>query len=364
MLSKVTELLSHRINAYDSCNIQLNEKIVGPFVHFSTPSFATLYIGDMLHNKNDIEKLIQNFLIAKQVEGKSKATLSFYSQNLTRFLWWLKENNHHLAIEAIDTNVIRTFFSYVHNSPKRWQVGSQSSQQPASMATVDAYWRTLQSLFSWLIKEGAISPDINPIQRIPRPRVPVKVIQDIPLELIKTALDLWDENSFVGARNRAIIIMLLDTGMRLMECAGLSISDIYLEKGYLKIWGKGQEQRWAHLGSIAKKALKQYLEMRSEYDNNALWLNLSGKPFSRAGIQTMIRRLSKLGGNVRWSPHTFRNTFSIGYLRAGGDPFTLQILGGWKDLEMPRRYCAALKVEDAFRVHEIASPADKLSEVL
>jgi len=74
----------------------------------------------------------------------------------------------------------------------------------------------------------------------------------------------------------------------------------------------------------------------------------------------MIRRLKKLGGNVRWSPHTFRNTFAINYLRGGGDPFTLQILGGWEDLEMPRHYCAALKVEDAFKIHFRVSPADAI----
>jgi site-specific recombinase XerD len=81
---------------------------------------------------------------------------------------------------------------------------------------------------------------------------------------------------------------------------------------------------------------------------------------SKSGIQTMIRRLHKLGGNVRWSPHTFRNTFAINYLRNGGDPFTLQILGGWEDLNTPRHYCAALKVEDAFAVHRNVSPADHM----
>jgi integrase len=74
----------------------------------------------------------------------------------------------------------------------------------------------------------------------------------------------------------------------------------------------------------------------------------------------MIRRLKKLGGNVRWSPHTFRNTFAINFLRAGGDTFSLQTLGGWSDLDMRRHYIAALKIEDAFRVHQKASPADAL----
>ena len=151
--------------------------------------------------------------------------------------------------------------------------------------------------------------------------------------------------------------------MRLSECAGINLYDINLDSGLIKIWGKGAKQRLVCLGKASKKALINYLKFRGENANSKLWLNQNGKPLSKTGLQTFVRRLRRLGGNVRWSPHTFRNTFAINYLRAGGDPFTLQILGGWIDLEMPRHYAAALKAEDAFRVHAKASPADVLSKL-
>ena len=323
-------------------------------------SFCTYIEGMRIISKPNIKHFVEDFLIAKQVEGKSPATLAFYRQNLKRFLWWLQQNSVSQDIHKIQVQHLRSFLIYVQTTPKRWQIGSTSSRHLPSMATVDAYWRSLQAFFSWLVKESEIKTEANPMRKLPRPKVPKKIVQDIPLDLIREALDLWDNNALVGARNRAILLMLLDTGMRLSECANLILPDVNLENGLIKVWGKGQKQRLVRLGETAREALKHYLTLRGSDTTAKLWLNEFREPISKIGIQTMIRRLRKLGGNVRWSPHTFRNTFAINYLRGGGDPFTLQILGGWEDLEMPRHYCAALKVEDAFKVHQKASPAENM----
>jgi site-specific recombinase XerD len=316
------------------------------------------------HYKNNLKRLVHDFLTAKQVEGKSLATLSFYRRNLGRFLWWLKNEGHSADIHKINVRLLRSFLGYVQKTPKRNYKKPIFPQPLPSMATLDAFWRSFQSLFAWLVTEGLINADKSPMKTLVRPKVPKKVIQDIPLELIKKALDLWDKNLLIGARNRAIILVLLDTGMRVGECAGITLSDINLGNGLIKVTGKGSKQRLVRLGEMSGAALKHYLSLRKGYTSESLWIGRDGRPLKKDGIQIMIRRLSKLGGNVRWSAHTFRNTFSINYLRAGGDPFTLQILGGWEDLEMPRRYCAALRVEDAFAVHKKASPADQMKRFL
>jgi len=345
------------------------EKISNALSNFSSKSqknsnilasSCTYIEGMRIIGKPNLKQLVGNFLIAKQAEGKSPSTLAFYHQNLERFLWWAQQNGIPHDVHRIQAQLLRFFLVYVQTTPKRWRVGSTSSQHLPSMATVDAYWRSLQAFFSWLVREGEIKTEANPMRKLPRPRVPKKVVQDIPLDLIQEALDNWDSDALIGARNRAIILMLLDTGMRLSECANLTLTDINPVSGLIKVWGKGQKQRLVRLGQTAKEALKHYLTLRDSNTAKKLWLNEAGETISKIGIQTMIRRLKKLGGNVRWSPHTFRNTFAINYLRGGGDPFTLQILGGWEDLEMPRHYCAALKAEDAFRVHQTASPADRV----
>jgi site-specific recombinase XerD len=330
----------------------------GQRVNILLPNFA---YNSMRKNKAlSLPKILADFLLAKQVEGKSEATLLFYRENLGRFLWWLGQNKIEEDIKSLDVNVIRSFLAYVQISTNRWGIGSKSSEHKASMSTVDAYWRSLQSLFTWIVKENLLKMENNPIKRIPRPKVPQKVVQDIPLPLVGRALDEFNPNTLIGARNRAVIFLLLDTGMRLAECAGIELTDVDIGSGLIKIWGKGAKQRRVPLGNASKDALINYLKLRGNNANPKLWVTVNGEPLSKTGLQSFVRRLRRLGGNVRWTPHTFRNTFAIDFLRAGGDPFTLQILGGWTDLEMPRHYAAALKAEDAFRVHARASPADAL----
>jgi transcriptional regulator with XRE-family HTH domain len=201
-------------------------------LNFSTRVFAYTTIADMrLIGKTSLKPLFDEFLVAKQVEGKSTATLDFYRQNLERFLWWAQQNNVPQEVQKIQVRDLRSFLYYVQITPNRWQIGSTSSRHLPSMATVDAYWRTLQGFFSWLVNEGNIKSEANPMRKLPRPKVPRKIVQDIPLNLIRQALDQWDKNTLTGARNRAILLMLLDTGIRLSECANLTTADINLEHG-------------------------------------------------------------------------------------------------------------------------------------
>ncbi len=105
-------------------------------------------------------------------------------------------------------------------------------------------------------------------------------------------------------------------------------------------------------------ALSSYIN-KLPYREGQLWVSKTGFPLKNRGIQSIFRRLKVIGGDVRWSPHTMRVTFAINFLRAGGDVFSLQTLGGWTDLDMPSHYTAALKAEDALRAHRNASPVER-----
>jgi hypothetical protein len=140
------------------------------------------------------------------------------------------------------------------------------------------------------------------------------------------------------------------------------------DKKHLKAGTSIQKLRSQHAAeSYISKYMHSYMAkfeqkgVPEEYKSVGRFWSRFGKLKVKTGLQIMIRWLSKLGGNICWSHHNFRSTFSTNFLRAGGDPFTLQILVGWTDLEMPRHYTEALKAEDAFRVHIKASPADSLS---
>jgi len=162
-------------------------------------------------NLTPVRQVVERFLVAKQLEGCAKDTIRFYRENLVRFLWWGERNALLDEVSKIDVQCLRDFLYYVQTAKERFGGRSVSARRLASPSTVDAYWRTLQSLFAWLVREGIVSPGKNPMVRIPRPRVPEKVTQDIPLDLISKVLESYDNSSFLSVRNRAIILVTCAT---------------------------------------------------------------------------------------------------------------------------------------------------------
>jgi len=211
-----------------------------------------------------LRQIKEDFLVAKQAEGKTEDTVAFYRENLERILWWFGSFRLVQYVEKITANHLRELLVYIRTTSNRWDIGSISSRKPASKSTVDAYWRTLQALFSWLVYEEIIEVGVNPMKKIPRPEVAHKVIQDIPLSLIKKVTEICGNTTFTLARNRAIILIFLDTGVRLGGCASMTMLDTDLSNGLVTVWEKGGKQITVHLNGTALTALKIYLKFLSE----------------------------------------------------------------------------------------------------
>jgi site-specific recombinase XerD len=255
---------------------------------------------------------------------------------------------------------------------------------------------------------------VNPMANVKKPKLPNKIVKGLESEIIITLLNAFSGRSFNDLRNKAMLLMFLDTGLRLSELAGLTLSDINIEKGIIKIIGKGNKERYARIGVKTQKALWNYLAHRpveKEYvwlgkgygkmtkDGIALMVRNLGKrlgmklsphklrhsfaisflrnganPFelqialghttlemTKDGIALMVRNLGKRLG-MKLSPHKLRHSFAISFLRNGANPFELQIALGHTTLEMTRRYTQALGFDDVFKRHVMASPVDRLGK--
>jgi len=167
---------------------------------------------------------------------------------------------------------------------------------------------------------------------------------------------------FLGSRNRSLILILVDSGLRLSELASLKLQDIDVENGWVKVMGKGNKERVVRIGKTAQKSLWRYLVYRGESSKQVLWLSEEREPLRGSGIQSSIHRVKKRAGiNETGCVHRFRHSFALSFLRADRNPFNLQYLLGHNSLEMVRRYTATLGMEDALKAHEKASPADLLN---
>jgi len=160
-----------------------------------------------------------------------------------------------------------------------------------------------------------------------------------------------------------MMLALLDTGVRVSELCGLRLDDVDLSNGYLKVMGKGQKERYVPTGLKLIKALLKYKishRPKANGPGSLFFLCRDGRPITKARVQKIVRRYGERAGiKTRPSPHTFRSTKAVLYLRNGGDPFSLQKMLGHSSLVMTRRY-SNLADSDVRRQHLAYGVADKL----
>ena len=223
-------------------------------------------------------------------------------------------------------------------------------------STVQRYLITLKAFWRWAIEEGFAAD--NPTARIRLAKPQQKVVKGLSPDQLQVLLSTLKDKEFEDARNKAIVLILLDCGFRVSELVNLRLEDVDINRGILTVMGKGSKQRLARMGLKTQKALWRYM-MLSGSQLPWLWLNQCGERLTANGIQQMIRKLGRKL-NIPLHPHLLRHTFAISFLRNGANTFECQYALGHSSLEMTRRYCQALNFDDVFKRHQVASPVDNL----
>ena len=179
-----------------------------------------------------LRSLVNGFILTKQTEGKSPRTVEFYSKNLNRFLWYSSKKYWPDDIRMFTEWHIREFLGYLANEKCRWGLegnGSETSQQKASHTTVHHYFVVLANFFGWVVREGFLQE--SPVAGIKVAQPKNKVIKSYTHEEIIRMLAVCDYGykhnaKFLASRNQAILLVLVDTGVRLSEL--IAQSDVLL----------------------------------------------------------------------------------------------------------------------------------------
>jgi len=287
--------------------------------------------------------LIESFLIDRKSQGLSKETIRFYQKKLKYFEKYCED----LAVTQIDQitpDLIRRYLlelSATHNA-----------------GGVHACFRPLRTFLLWVEEEEIMPVDWrNPIRKVKAPKLPVEPIEPVTLEDIHALLETCDRN-FSGARDKVVILGLLDTGVRAQEFLNLNLEDVDLANGAVLIrQGKGHKPRMVFLGRKTIRAIRAYLRKRHD-TNPALWVSIYGDRMTYAALRCMLRRRAQQAGIEDIpTPHDFRRAFALIMLRNGVDIFTLQKLMGHSDLQVLRRYLAQTD-QDIHVAHMRGSPVD------
>lgn len=194
---------------------------------------------------------------------------------------------------------------------------------------------SLRSFFDWCVQEGEI-PE-NPCDRIDSPKLGKYLPAVLSVQEVEAILDSVDLKKPFGLRDRAILEVLYGCGLRVSEAAGLQISHVHLEEGFVDIVGKGDKQRLVPLGEMAADAIKAYLACRPEpagraYDD-ILFLNRFGKPLSRISVFKLVKQQAMAAGiQKEISPHTFRHSFATHLIENGADLRIVQEMLGHESI--------------------------------
>lgn len=290
---------------------------------------------DSMIRRGDLTAYLQVFLLTCKVDGLSPATLRDYKQKIGAFAAFCSG----LGVKnpkRLTASDVRMFLAKLRETNSPISVGD--------------YYRCVKRFLNWMVEERALKQ--NPMAVIRPPKVPKKMIVPFTTDHIKRLLLLCDDRKLLGARDRAIILMFLDTGLRLSEVSGIRLADVDFDRETIKVMGKGSRERVVRIGRTTQKALLHYLLMRQDA-YPCLWVTEEHRPLTHWGIELMIRRLGKRAGieGVRCSPHTFRHTFATRALLNGAGEFEVQSLLGHEGLAMTRRYTASLRSEAAVAGH-------------
>jgi len=312
----------------------------------------------------NLNNLLETYQIQARTEGKSQNTIRIYTTALSILQRFLERQGYSADVTGIGPEEIREFISYLQNTKAFMEHPFTGPQEKGLTGhTINCYLRAIRATWSWLETEEFI--DTNPFDNIKIPKPPKKVIMPFDEEQIRALLSVIDTKSPIGFRDWTIILTLLDTGIRVTELTELKLKDVSLVQRYLKIHGKGNKERIVPFGISIQKALAKYINKYrptptySLSDN--LFLTRDGMPLTPNRVQSIIELYASRSNiqGVRASPHTFRHTFAVSYLRNGGDVFTLQRILGHETLDMVRNY-VCLAQSDLQEAHLRCSPVDNL----
>jgi site-specific recombinase XerD len=312
----------------------------------------------------DLEVLHGAYVVQSEAEGKSASTLRIYGTALRSLCRFLEREGLPTDVTRIGPDEIRSFMAHLQTT-KAFVDHPLTGPQEKGLAghTVNCYLRAVRAFWGWLIAEEII--DVNPFDKVKVPRAPKKLIQPFDWEQVRSLLGAVDPGTPEGFRDQALMMTFLDTGMRASELTDLRLEDANVPQRYLKVRGKGGRERFVPIGALVQKNLIRYIgQYRPSpchpfVDN--VFLTRSGAPLTVNRVEAIVEKYAAKAGltGVRASPHTFRHTFAIFYLRNGGDVFTLQRILGHETLDMVRNY-VNLARHDIQEAHLRYSPADRM----
>lgn len=322
-----------------------------------------------------LSQAIEGYFLDAHARQLSQRTLDDYAnsfRHLQRFL------NADPPIDTITPDMIREFLANLRSAPISPNgIAKRPPRKLSKKAALNIHIG-LSALWTWAQNDGFVSQ--HAIRAVKAPKPEKKAVDPFTRDDVERILAVCDRSEAytrpgkatcsnlrpTAYRDRGIILLLVDTGIRAGELAanprydspGMLVGDVDQRNLQIRAWGKGDQERFIPISHRTMKAIWRYLTTRPlAQPNEPLFLGTHNEALTVSGLRQLIMRLGKRAGVENAHPHRFRHTFAINFLRNGGKTLELQRFLGHSSLEMVSRYVklARVDLEDA---HRRASPVD------
>lgn len=299
-------------------------------------------------SSDDFEENVTAFLRSVKARNRSIHTIDYYRKELIVLRKVLETQNLSTRLNRITGDMIeRNFIAY------------SLEHKGVKYSTVATSLRAYRAFFNWAVSRGII--EVSPMADIIINTPKNTAIETYSREQIRELFRQPNLETFVGFRDYTIMVVLLETGVRVRELTDICVNDIRWQDSQILIHGKNGEYRLVPFQKKARQVLRKYIKARGESPSDYLFITHDDSQMSRKAVQDRIAKYGRLANitNVRNSPHTFRHTFAKMSVQNGANIFDLQKILGHTTLDMVRVYVNLFSTEVA-ESHRKFSPIENL----
>lgn len=283
-----------------------------------------------------MEELAKEFILDCKVRNLAPRTVHNYEKQLAYFLRFLKEKEDVETLEELKPIHIKKFIAMLQ----------EKKNKPSY---VNDLLKVVKVLCRYAYNEGYI--DELPTKRVKNVKEPKVLIHTFSDDEIVRMIQYYDGADYLNVRNRVMLMMLFDTGLRISEIINMKPEQI--RQGYFNVFGKGRKERVVPQDAIVSKWLMKYDRVRESYfeyryAEDYYFLSKNGKRLTTEAVNKFMKKAGKaVGVNplVRVSPHTARHTFAHQELKNGLDLYSLSRLLGHESVSITQRYLEAIRDE-------------------
>ena len=297
-----------------------------------------------------IDDTISTYLTAIEVEGKTQNTVLSYRASLEDFRRVGDRLGLPSELEAYSVEHVYRFLGDL-------------KERGASPAYQHRRHREVKTFFSWCRRMDYLTDNV--FAKVALVKLDQQIRPPFSPDEIQRLLGSLDRFAPPGCRNHALILFLLDTGVRVSECVSVRLEDVDWERRRVLVCEtKNKHDRWVGFGERTAQAMRDYVERFRGDRSGELFLTSAGEPMASGNtVRVLLRRIAEQLGLEKVHPHRFRHTFATWAIQSGAREIDVQMLLGHSDLAMVQRYSRTYTSEQAVRAHAGLSPVGQLETV-